>query len=157
MDGVKLFQVLLVFHLFIATLEKNPTILKANNCISKMKKVNCMRDKHSSLSSELAHYQMLKYPLLDICIKSRQRVIHQNELLVYIDCASETNSRLLPATQVDSFLTYLGHISRWEYLDVSAELADLDCLQVLGFVVSFIEQNVIANSLVLYPWSLSAE
>lgn len=89
-------------------------------------------------------------------IQSRDRVVHQDDILVLVDGSSQSNTRFLTSRQVDTLLTNLSEVASLEALEVLLEAASDDSLDVAGFIHGLFEENVISNGLVADPGSLLA-
>lgn len=104
-----------------------------------MHEVDCVSYKNPRLCCELLHEYRLKNLLFDVCIQGRNRIIHQNEFSISVDCASKSNSCLLAATEIDSFFANLSLITAWKDFHIAPKLTNFECFVVLVFIIFIAE------------------
>ena len=71
------------------------TLLQDNDLVSQVQEVDTVRDQDSRLFFEDALDHLLEDFLADVCIESRDRVIHKDNVAVAIDGSGQAESGFL--------------------------------------------------------------
>ena len=91
---------------------------------------------------------------LDICIQSRDRIVHQYNISLCVYSSCQRNSGLLPSTQINTFFTNLSLIAGGQNLKISLKLTNLNDMFVPLFIELLAKCNIFSNCLVLNPRNL---
>ena len=90
-----LLHILVILQLLVASLCFHLSFVHDNDSISEVDKVNGMSDKYSCFVLENTLEDLGEDFLSNVSVKSRNWVIHKNNISVLIDSSSEADSCLL--------------------------------------------------------------
>lgn len=101
----------MIMKLLKSTLSSDAALIHNTDSICQMQKIESMRHHNSGLILTDTLYELLEDVFLDISIKCRQRIIHQQDIPVSIDSSREDNSRFLASRQIYTHFSNLSQIT----------------------------------------------
>ena len=104
------------------------------NAVSKVYEINGVGNKDSGFVGEVSEDQVVNDFAADVGVKSRDGIVHEQNVFVSINSSCQTDSGLLSSTQVDSLFSDFSEVSSWEDVKISFELAHLNRLDILCLV-----------------------
>jgi hypothetical protein len=116
-----------------------------------------MSHKNPGLVLEPLHEDLFKNLLLDICVQSRNGVVHEHNLPIGIYSSGKTHSSFLPSREVNPLLSNFCKVSSRKDFKIPSQLADLDGLDILGLIIRKTEKYIVSNGFILDPGVLLDE
>ncbi len=113
MDAHYLLKLTIIMKLLKSTLCSDTALVHNTDSICQMQKIESMRHHDSGLILTNALYELLEDIFLDISVKCRQRIIHQQDIPVSIDSSRQNNSRFLASRQIYTHFANLSQIPSW--------------------------------------------
>ena len=132
-------------------LRDNSTFFHDDNLVSQVDKIHCVCHQNSRLVFQYALKHLLVDFLACLSVKSRDWIIHDDNVRSFVDGSCQANSRLLATRQVYTFLTNLGLIACWHECEVCFELASEDRLHVPALVKLRAKAHIIPKLAILNP------
>jgi hypothetical protein len=111
----QLSEVSVVLAFFVGARKNDFAMLQKDDLIAQVKEVDGVRHQDPSLVFKRAGEHIFEYLFLHICIKSRNGVIHENNVFIGIDGPSQGDTGLLTTTQVDAFFSDFSLVAAWKY------------------------------------------
>ena len=105
-----------------------------------------MSDQNASLVLHDALEDSREDFLAHISVQRRDGVIHQDDVTVVVNGASQRESCLLSSRESDTSLSYLSPVTSREELQVRLKLACIDRLNILAFLELTAKQNVLTHA-----------
>lgn len=102
----------------VTSLSLNFTMLHHDNMISLVQKVNGVGYKNTRSVLQNSKVDISYYLLTDMCIKSRNRIVHKIDIFVGIYSSCEAKSSFLSTTKVNSFFSNHSLITFLERFEI---------------------------------------
>ena len=105
MNTHQLQKVLVVLQLFEGALLDDLSFFHEHDLIDKAQEIDSVGYEDACLVLEFLLEHFFEYFLLDVGVESRDRVVHEYQFVILIDCPRQAHSGFLPSAEVDSFLS----------------------------------------------------
>jgi hypothetical protein len=138
----------------MVALADDPSLFHQNDMVSPFKEVDSMSDKDASAVFQATEVHVLDDLVADVSVKCRDRIIHEVDVLVLVECTAKTQSGLLATGKVDASFTDHCLVALPLHQNVALELAELHSVDVLLRIEGHVVANVVTDLLAADPWSL---
>lgn len=139
MNTHQLQKVLVVLQFFEGALLDDLSFFHEHDLINEAQEIDSVGYEDACLVLEFLLEHFFEYFLLDVGVESRDRVVHENQFVVLIDCPRQAYSGFLPSAEVDSFLSNFGLVAGGQNFQIPFQLAYSDCPLVSLAVVRVAE------------------
>ena len=144
-------HVWIVFELLKCAKCLDLTLLEDKDPITQVQKVDSVSHKDSSFILKHALEDFLEDSLSHIGIQRGNGVVHHDNVRVGINGPRQTYSSLLASGEIDALLANFSHVTSWQDLEISLELARFDSFGVPLGIELLVKDNIVLDRLVLNP------